>query len=67
MKSEHLQQNWNLPNSTKRFIHKWIFSEIKVNYTTFTNFSMKYFVMYNAYTDVSGINSYTMFVHLYVR
>ena len=38
------------------------FIDLCYDYTTFTNFSMKYL-----YTDVGGINSYTMFVNLYVR
>ena len=36
-------------------------------YTTLTNFSTKYLVMCKVYTDLSGINSSKMFVHLYVR
>ena len=37
------------------------------SYTTFTNLGMKYHLMCKVYTDVGGKNSYTMFVHLYVR
>ena len=33
-------------------------------YTTFNDFSMKYLVMCNVYTDIGGKNSFTMFVHL---
>ena len=36
-------------------------------FTTFTNFTMKCLVVCKVYTDVGGINSYTMYVHLYVR
>ena len=42
-------------------------SRINHNYTTLTNFSSKYPKMCKVYTDEGGINSYTMFVHLYVR
>ena len=35
--------------------------------TILTNFSMKYLVMCKVYSDVGDINSYAMFVHMYVR
>ena len=50
--------------SHKPSIYLYAFSRF---YTTFTNFSMKYHLMCKVYTNVGGINSYTMFVHLYVR
>ena len=40
---------------------------IKRIYTIFTNFSMQYLVICKVYTGICGKNSYTMFVHLYVR
>ena len=44
----------------------FIWTNINFTYTTFSNFSMKYIVMCNVYTDVGGIKMYTMFVYLYV-
>ena len=38
-----------------------------VDYTIFTNFSMYFIVVCRVYTVLGGINSYTMFVHLYVE
>ena len=40
---------------------------VRGHWITLTNFSTKYLVMCKVYTDVGGIKSYTMFIHLYVR
>ena len=36
-------------------------------YTSLTSFSMNYLVVCKVYTDIGGINSYTMIFHLYLR
>ena len=43
-------------SGTEIFNYLYItFPQIFINYTTFTNFSMKYHLMCKVYTDVGGI------------
>ena len=49
------------------FSIKKIVDRHKTHYTTLTNISTEYLMMFKVYKDVGGINSYIMFVHLYVR
>ena len=48
------QLKWCMAKPRHPFAYQWL-DNVKIYYTTLTNFSKKYLVMYKVYTDVGGI------------
>ena len=51
---------FEFPKAGRRNASAIWFKRTELHYTTFTNFSIAYLGMCRVYTDVDGINSYTM-------